>query len=477
MSTVAVPSVRAPRTPRRWGPALRMVGLAILLSGLAGVATGFAPLVAVGVAVALVAIGIFALFPATVVLAILVVRPGMESVADSFTVGGTNLLGMLAVGTIVAGAVTLVLHKPELPAKPALTFAVGFLLLGLLSLAWSFNAAEGFTEWTQLAFPVVVFVLCAALVRDRAGFRKVLAAVLASAAVPLAVGLFQLATGDRIVKEGFSSIQGTFVHPNGFGLYLMVVLIIGIVTWFDLRPGTWARKLLAALIVLGLVCLMQTFARSAWGGFVLALALVAVLVHRRLILFTALTVVLAALAFPSVVEQVTGRFADLQGSSEAIQKNSLDWRTELWGRMLPYGYERPVGGNGMGTFLPLTNREIGMFDYDFQTAESRATYIEVYPHNDYVYVGVELGATGVLLWFGTLAALGLTAWHARRIAGLRPYGIAIAGVFAGLLIASYFDNVKTYQAVLVVAFALAGALAGAAYGSRPAARKSLQIER
>jgi O-antigen ligase len=292
----------------------------------------------------------------------------------------------------------------------------------------------------------------------------VLAAVLASATIPLAAGLAQLATGDRIVKEGFSSIQGTFVHPNGFGLYLAVVLVAGIVAWMDLRPGSTARKLVGALLVLGLVCLMQTFARSAWGAFALGLALVALLVHRRLILFTGIVVVLTALAFPGVVEQVTGRFADLSGASKAIQRNSLDWRTELWDRMLPYAYQRPVAGNGLGTFLPLTDREIGMFDYDFQTPTSRATHIQVYPHNDYVYVGVELGALGLLLWTGTLAALGLSAWHARRIAGLRPYGVAVAGIFAGLLVASAFDNVKTYQAVLLAAFALAGALSGAAFG-------------
>ncbi|HWT92770.1 MAG TPA: O-antigen ligase family protein, partial [Solirubrobacteraceae bacterium] len=437
-----------------------------VLSTLAGVATGFAPLVAAGLAVGSVAVAIFALFPAAVLLAILVVRPGMESVADTFTVGGVNLLGMLAVGTIVAGAVTLVLHRPRLPATPAIPLAAGFLLLALVSLTWSFDPGEGFTQWTQLAFPVTVLVLTAALVRDVRGFHLVLAAVLASAAVPLAVGLLQLASGDRVVKEGFSSIQGTFVHPNGFGLFLAVVLVAGIVAWMDLRPGSTARKLVGVLLVLGLVCLMQTFARSAWGAFVLGLALVALLVHRSLILFSALTVVLMALAFPGVVEQVTGRFADLSGSSKAIQRNSLDWRTELWDRMLPYAAERPVAGNGMGTFLPLTDREIGMFDFDFQTASSRATYIEVYPHNDYVYVGVELGALGLLLWTGTLAALGLNAWHARRIAGLRPYGVAVAGIFAGLLVASAFDNVKTYQAVLVAAFALAGALAGAAFGER-----------
>lgn len=477
MSSISIPSVRAGnlhRTPGQWGSALRVVALASVLSVLAGVATGTAPLVAVGLALAVVAVVAFAIFPATVVLLIVLARPGIEEVADTFTVAGTNLLGMLAVGTIVAGGIALVLHRPALPAKPAVSLAAAFLLLALVSLLWSFEPVEGFTQWTQLAFPLIVFVLTAAVVHDVRGFRRVLWVVLGSAVIPLAVGLFQLATGDRIVKEGFASIQGTFVHPNGFCLFLAVVVVVAIVTFLDLRPGTLARKVLAVGIAVGLACLMQTFARSAWGAFVLALALVALLVYRRLILFSALAVVLAAFAFPSVASQISGRFADLSGASEAVQKNSLQWRTELWQRMVPYGLDRPVAGTGLGTFLPLTDREIGMFDWEFQTHDESATHVQVYPHNDYVYVGVELGVLGLLLWFGTLAAIGLSAWHARRVAALRPYAVAVGGIVAGLLVAAYFDNVKSYQAVLVAAFALAGALAGAAHGSEDRARKSLQ---
>jgi putative inorganic carbon (HCO3(-)) transporter len=441
----------------------RFALLATALCLAAGLAVGAQPMLPLGLIGVALAVGAFSTVPAGVLLAILLVRPSLDNIEALPSVGGVNAVGLIAASTVVGGGLALLWRRPSLPARGFLRVAGAFLALAAASLAWSFERAEGASAWIAIAMPLVVFALAAWIVRDEGGFRRLLTVVLLSAVIPVGVGIVQLATGQRLVKEGYASIQGTFVHPNGFGFFLLVVVSIGLVAFLEART-VQAKRALGLLVGLAAVCFFFTFTRSAWLAFVVVFGLLAALRYRRLALVGLAAIALAAAAFPSAAGQVTGRFADLSPSSAEYSNNSLSWRQTLRERMLPYGQERPLTGHGFGTYLPLSDVEIGVYDYEFQAEGESAAYMQTYPHNDYLFMFVELGVPGTLLWLATLVALTLVAWRARRVPNLRPYALALTGVLGMLIVVSAFDNVKNYQAVVTVLCALTGGLAGAARG-------------
>ncbi|MBA2637341.1 MAG: O-antigen ligase family protein, partial [Solirubrobacterales bacterium] len=438
----------------------RFLALAVALCLVAGLGAGAQPLLPLGLLAVALAVAAFSTAPALLLLAILLIRPSLDNIEALPSIGGVNAVGMIAAGTVVGGGLALLLRRPSLPGRGVLLLAGAFLCFAAVSLLWSFERADGISAWIAIAMPLVVFALAAWTVRGPDGFRRLLTVVLLSAVVPIAVGLFQLGTGRRLVKEGYASIQGTFVHPNGFGFFLLVVVSVGLVAFMESRSQP-VRRALGVLVVLGALCFFMTFTRSAWVAFVVVVGLLVVLRYRRLALLAVPTLLVAVVAFPGAAEQVTGRFADLSPTSAEYSNNSLSWRGTLRERMLPYGQERPVVGHGFGTYLPLSNQEIGEYDYEFQDGGQSAANLEIYPHNDYLFLFVELGVPGVLLWLATLIALTAVAWRARRVPELRAYAIALAGLLAMLIVISAFDNVKNYQAVLTVVCALTGGLAGA----------------
>lgn len=435
------------------------IALAGVLAIVAGVLVDVMPLVPIGLLGVALAVSVYLAVPALALAALLVLRPILESVAEQFAFGGVNILGMMGAGTVVGGGVYLAICRPRLP-RTVVIFSACLMALAVASLSWTISRERGISDVLGFALYPVVFGVAASTIRDARGFHRLVKILLLAAIAPIFVGLFQLATGDRVVKEGYASIQGPMVHPNSFALFLMVALTLGLVAFMRMQDRRLRRYLIIGLL-LGTACFFFTYARAAWGGLLGVAALLAFLEYRRLLGFGLIAAIVLAIVFPSATEQLTGRFADLSPTSTGYSNNSLSWRTELWQRMLPYGYDKPVTGHGIGSFLPLTNVEIGVFDYRFQNATSSAANIEVYPHNDYILLFVELGVLGVLFWFGLLVASGVIAWRARRHPQLREYAVGVTGLIIALLAISATDNVKDTESVLIAVFALVGGLYGA----------------
>lgn len=459
------PGIRTALTRENLAENAPWVAVAGVLAIVAGVLVDVMPLVPLGLLGVATAVSVYLAVPALALAALLVLRPILESVAEQFAFGGVNILGMMGAGTVVGGAAYLAIRRPRLP-RTVVILSVCLVALAVASLGWTISRERGISDVLGFALYPVVFGVAASTIRDPRGFHRLVKVLLLAAVAPILVGLFQLATGDRVVKEGYASIQGPMVHPNSFALFLMVALTLGVVA-FMRTPDRRLRRYLAIGLLLGAACFFFTYARAAWGGLLGVAAMLAFLEYRRLLGFGLIAVILLAVAFPSVTSQVTGRFADLSPTSTGYSNNSLSWRTELWQRMLPYGYDKPVLGHGVGSFLPLTNVEIGVFDYRFQNATNSAANIEVYPHNDYLLLFVELGVLGVVFWFGLLVASGVIAWRARRHPQLREYAVGVTGLIIALLAISATDNVKDTESVLIGIFALVGGLYGASRG-RPA---------
>jgi putative inorganic carbon (hco3(-)) transporter len=217
-------------------------------------------------------------------------------------------------------------------------------------------------------------------------------------------------------------------------------------------------------------CLLETYTRAAWIGFAIAVICLGAMRYRSLFVGGVLALVIASFAFPGTVHKVNQRFGDLSSQSESASNSSWAWRTGEWRRMLHFGYDRPLTGQGFDSYTRLTVKEFGTEDPHYTTlvdpSHPAVSARGFAAHNDYVRMFVEMGVPGLLLWIGVLTGLATTAWRLRRIEALAPWAAASASIVLALLVMSASDNIQGYTVVLVYPATLVGALVGVSVGER-----------
>lgn len=339
-------------------------------------------------------------------------------------------------------------------------------VLVIPGLGWGFLArpSSELFAWLRVAFGFGLALLAALSVQNARTARLAFAAVLVGGIQPLLSGFRDLLSGTYTSKDGFNSVQGPFNFPNEFGFYLVIVLVLAIVAAFEVRR----RSLRIGSIVLAvatLVMLQHTYTRAAWIGFALAFLVLAVFQYRRLVVVALVAMALAVLAAPSAINSVQARFGDLASQNAVNSKNSLKWRRGEWARMTHFGDERPLTGQGFGSYPRLTLKEFGFQDGTFSTISrspsGAVNGVGFAAHNDYVKLYVETGVPGVLLWIAVLIGIVVTAASAARVPELRPWAVAVAGLAIAFGFMSASDNIQGYAVPVAILFALTGALAGA----------------
>lgn len=391
---------------------------------------------------------------------------------------------------LCAGAVAVIARAPSLPGKRVIVPFLLLLLIALPSLPLWPSPDEGLVAdhlklpvvgfvyarnpslelhgWLNLASVLVAFCLAAWAVRDVGRLRGLVLAVVASAVVPIAIAAAQLVSGDTVTRTNstLESVRGPFPHPNYFAFYLVVVLVVAIVVFFESRSLA-LRIGVATVFVTGTAALFFTYTRAAWIGFALALLGMALLRYRRLLVIAGVALLLAVLVAPGAAKEAQQRFGDLTSKSEANDQNSWTWRVDQWEAILPYGLEKPLTGQGWDSYSRVTVRKFGHSDRRYPTIQNRRLGVfsptGFSAHNDYVKSFVELGVPGLVLWVLILWGLVMVAWRARRVPGLGGIATAMVSAVFALMLISVSDNLQGYTVVLTYACLVCGALAGVTY--------------
>jgi len=450
---------------------------AAVLAGGAGALLGLEPRLAVFLGVAGAGAVVVAIWPFPALLAIVAVRAAFADtvIIDAVTVAGGGLALVLVAPRLPMRLVTvpllvlLLFALPSVPLEPSPDEGVRpeALYLPIVGLEYAAAPSYEFHEWLRLAVVLVVGVLAASVVKSRERLHALTAVILASSLIPAVIALVELAQGEAFPRAGtaLESIRGPFSHPNYLAFYLVVVLAAGIVFVLEVRSRL-ARLAGSMLIALAGVCLLLTYTRAAWIGFATLLVLLAALRERRIAAVTALIVLLAGLAFPGATSDVGERFGDLSSASASSDSNSWSWRTGQWERMVPYGAEQPLTGQGFGSYSRLTLEEFGTRDLEYPTVLDPTHPIGsprgFTAHNDYVKMWVELGLPGLLLWLAVLIGMVIAMFMARRVSAVRGYAEGGLALALALIIMSASDHIEAYAVVLIYAVAWLGGVAGTA---------------
>jgi putative inorganic carbon (HCO3(-)) transporter len=319
---------------------------------------------------------------------------------------------------------------------------LAFTAAGFLSIIDSSNPGISLLEAIRVMAVAVMLAVLEVMLVDRETIKRLIAAIYVSALVPVGYTIFNVVTHhSQFTSGGFERYEGTFSQPNPFAIYLTLLIVMGAALFPHLSQ--WRKLGMAILLFLSIVCLYFTFTRSAWIACLIGLFSVAFIGRRRLMLGILVGGIMVSLvAVPSVLT----RFADLGTSTSAAgyASNSLSWRFDYWGAVLPLAAKDPITG-------------IGLNMSSYETDQQKE------PHNDFLRAYVETGAIGTIAYLALLVSMVIVARDALAFTRRRSWtyersvSVGFASCVIAFVVISIVSNVITEVIVLwyYVAFAAA----------------------
>lgn len=233
-------------------------------------------------------------------------------------------------------------------------------------------------EWILLFFPVFLQAI-----RDSRIARRALGILMISSCLACAYAFWQILAGRDLVRSrllepigGLHIATGFFGHHLTYGGHVLITGTIAMALLFGAAPPR-RRLLRAGVLLLQIAGIAASFARTAWAGFLAAIAAAALLRRGRgrwAALALGLFVIVGLLAVPAVRQriQAVGDFGD-------------DPRMRLWATSVRIWLDHPIIGSGLGTFRT-----------QFPHYRVPGAYLSTaHPHNDILNIMVNAGIVGL----------------------------------------------------------------------------------
>jgi len=343
---------------------------------------------------------LFLIRPLEATILSLVIRSSLDITKQEFSVYTPGNLQITAANAfslilIIGGTIYILAHRVPFLKAPLAKLLLLFLAISLAHFLIVDDLALSLMEFMRFLSAFIIYILVWDGARNARNIRVIVNAILISSIIPVGAGIYQVILGRGQFITGFIRAYGTFVHPNPFAFYLIIILALAVNLVF-LKQNRLSRVALFGLIIFGGICLLLSFTRTAWFGFLLVIFVAAFFRDKRLFwLFVALVLVF------SFLTPIRSRFYDL-----ATSLNSLSHRLYIWKGGLAHLPEVPLMGRGLGSFV--------LLDVHQEPA-----------HNDYLRVFLELGAVGLLAYLALAVMMIIKLFPAVKFPG-SPYGYSLA---------------------------------------------------
>lgn len=341
------------------------------------------------------------------------------------------LLALLTLYTTFAFIVKLIRGKRyfkfELLDVLVLCFMAAMLLGGLVS----YGGGQSLGAAGMYTILMLGYFLAVGLLNSKEKLKKAAVALCASLLLVSAYGLYQNVTGsisaEWIDTEMFGSISGrvvsTFENPNMLGEYL--ILLLPIIAALMLGDRSWtARPAYIVSFAAGCACLIYTWARGAWLGFLLAACIFILMWNRQSVALIVAGLCALPLAVPYLPASIVSRFASIGNLADT----STNYRVYIWRGSLRMAADYALTGVGVGE--QAFNR---IYPYYSFSGIEKAPHT----HNLFLQIFIELGICGFILFVATLVCFmqsGFTLAKKGEDKTVRLIGCgALCGVLAALL--------------------------------------------
>jgi O-antigen ligase len=263
---------------------------------------------------------------------------------------------------------------------------------------------------------------------------------------------------------GLSGFEGISRHPYAGPFANLAVIGFGVAyVRFSLSPSIGRRRSpwdgLLMIAFLGLT--IVGYNRAAFIAALLSFALVSLWTGRKSIWIVASLVVALGLTIPTVGEAIApGGSIDITDQQTLEQVTS--GRSVLWEDLWDRGVEAMPFGNGWGYVWSLTSIDIFGVEGEFGTTGDQGF---IYPHNDFLFLFVELGVIG----FGFLVVFWFQLLRRFRVLSRAPDGFVrydariLAPILVLMFLLQVFANGLSIRFVAERSFIAAGLICGMHY--------------
>jgi len=267
---------------------------------------------------------------------------------------------------------------------------------------------------------------------------RVVFALLLSASVASIVGVVDY-LGHPYGLDGRT--RGTMGHYMTMGGLLMLAASVSVALALFGRTGGWRRPFLWFSAAATTLCLVLTFTRSAWVGFLVAVVTLLGLKKRWLVVpLAAALVVLYLGASPG--------FQDRMSSIVDPGHRANVERVHMWRAGLEIFRDHPLVGVGLMDMAEVYD------EYRPPDARERHGHF----HNVFVQVAAARGAVGLVAFLYLLWAMGNAIWRGLRAArSISPTAHALGagayGAYLGFVVSGLFEwNFGDSEVIMVVYF-------------------------
>jgi putative inorganic carbon (hco3(-)) transporter len=394
---------------------------------------GLMSMSSIGFFLAIIMVGAFFFGSRNGVVALILLRPLCDRVFElgRFDVGNQSISCGAFVNIAVIFALFCNLSRTwqSVPAKLR-TIWLPYLFLALIAVTYSPVQMEALRRFLTYFCFFTMFAFGFLVVRSERDLLYFLKMIVLSSVVPVAYGLFQLATRLDLYED---RVRSTFSHPNIFAFF--IVIVIGVILFLQSTArikvsGRYRLFLLAYLLPLVLV-LLFTKTRSALISCAVQF-LVYGIVYDRKVLVLLLLAPFVLLAVPGVGDRIN----DLSSGNDflggpAVNVNSYTWRRILWESAFTYIWQRPIFGYGLDSFSTYSPEFFPLEHVNGTVA-----------HNVYVQTIFEIGFVG-LIGFGLIFTR-CFAWLGRFWRFDKRGVPVVAATLIAYLIDCYSDNILAY---------------------------------
>ena len=242
---------------------------------------------------------------------------------------------------------------------------------------------------------------------------------------------------------------GLFGNPNIFAVFLLLTTPLSLA--FAIRQRLKRDKAFFGIVfALQSLCLLLTWSRGAWLGWILSLLLFLALCSRR-----AFSVLLALCGCGfGLVFYLPDRILRRFGSIGNLTDSSTHYRLNTWRGVLRMLREHPFGiGSGESAFR-------AVFPYYAVSGTENV----MHAHQIFLEVAVEIGVAGVILFALILALFLANGIHFCRTVeegGRRVEGVCLLATLAGCLVMGLFDSLWYHSGLYWLFWSVAALLVNA----------------
>ena len=391
------------------------------------------------------------------------------------SIAGLNLLKLFAGGAAALCGVLFALEFRRIERIPALNAFLLFMAVLGISAVRNLDLASGIELLARFLSPPMMLFLTAAFLHRRIDAERMLKLLIIICAIPLAVSLFHLATGqmNRHTLAGYNRLLGGYKNLRHHGMMMMLMASLAGFWIYQARDG---RLKLVALGYAGAatMCLYLTYIRTGLLAFAAFIVSFLYISQRR----RELGVVLAVGALATILSpEIQDRFKDIvlvftMGEEDMFGENRKlgSGRIGLWTDSFNEYLRQPLGdiilGLGLGKHWVLTQAAYNPFVIVQEG--------QVDTHSDYLGLLYQLGpiALGCYLMMQLrVLQLGFALARSRADSFIRDLGALAAALSIAVFVTNTISNGFVNRTTLGWFFWGIAGLALAAYVRQQEAQK------